>query len=446
MKSFLAFFVFLFCLQAVFPIVSYGQNNTVTGVSGFYIPEKKSLNIGFTAFDMSAALYSGRNLSVSGGMRFIGATTGRRGGYFAFGYFSEALLRPEKRFRPGISMALLAGGGAAAPDEDGWLAQATVFSQYDWKNGLGVRAGLNYAYVSGGAIAGFSPVLGLAWKLRTAAHPDSLPERNAFTWNEVYSELGLGTLNGQPLGFLGAGAGWTAGKRFGGDFTIHALANAYGGYMQTLFSGGPVLSYRSFYISPALVIGLGGGGSAATKGGALYGAQLGLFYRSRLFHAGIKYQLVDAFYGKFGYNGLFVSAGKHINAETAAAMNWHLVTKAYLGQGGFGNIGARFVGYEDRNLRLMGSTYWAFTHNRGAYAEGLFEATYDAGRLPFYFIASFGAGAGAGINGKTASVIYSGGIGFASPWKKFPLQVEAAHWRGGNIPNWSIALSYRIGG
>jgi hypothetical protein len=444
----LVFFIpsFLFCsLYGWLPVQLYGQQNSYTGISGFSIPEKNNPAIGFTAFDLQYPLVSTERFTVNGGMRFIGAATGKRGGYFAFGYFSELLARPQKRLQPGINMALLAGGGADAPDKDGWLAQATLFSQYRLKNGLGVRVGLNYAYVSGGAIKGFSPMLGMSWKLRATGSADSLEKRTVFAWNAIYSEIGIGAFRDKSLAFIGAGATWNCGDYLMGDFAIHALANTHGGYMQTVITGGPALSFRGFRLAPALVAGLGGGGGVKTKGGALYGGQLGLVYSGSRFYAGIKYQVVRAFSNEFDYKGVFVSVGKTFASRKTTAIDWELITKAYIGKEGFGNIGARFVGIEYRKFRLMGSTYWAFTHNRGAYAEGLFEATLDApDAIPLYLVASFGAGAGGGINGRKASLIYAAGIGFASPWKRLPFRLEAACWRGGNIPDWSIALSYRI--
>lgn len=423
----------------------YGQNNSRTGISGFFVPEKNSLNIGFTSFDLHCRLASREKFAFDYGLRFIGATTGRRGGYFAFGYFSELILRPTKRFQPGFNAALLAGGGASAPDNDGWMAQGTLFTQYQFKSGLGLRAGLNYAFVSGGDISGFSPLLGLNWKLRTVSNSDSLT-RPVFAWNAVYGEFGIGVFKDKELGFIGAGAKLTCGRHFTGDFMIHALTNTYGGYIQLLLSGGPDFSIGSFHMSPALVLGLGGGGSVRTKGGGLYGAQLGFYYRGKRFHTGLKYQFVEALSKEFGYKGLFASIGKTFQHDQSSPLRWDLVTKAYVGKEGFGNIGARFTAIEYGKLRLMGSTYWAFTHDRGAYAEGLFEASLDApGSWPFYLITSFGAGAGSVINQRTASLIYAAGVGYASPLRRLPFSLECAYWEGGNIPHWSFAFSYRIG-
>jgi hypothetical protein len=441
--SYLSVSLIVYIYSVLFkPSVVVAQNSINTGVSGFYIPEKNSLNIGFTAFDLNYNLLSKKDISVNAGMRLIGATLGRRGGYFAFGYTATGLFFPNKKIHPGINIAILAGGGAAAPDKDGWLTQVNLFGQYKFKNGLALRAGLNYAYVSGGVIQGFSPSIGLYWNFKTTADTS---QHNSLSWNAIYGEVGMAKFKKQSLVFIGSGANWVYGRALMGDFSIHALANTYGGYMQSLITAGPMLSYKSIVFSPALLLGMGGGGSVKTKDGALYGGQASLLYKGRILYAGIKYQYTLALSKKFEYNGLFVSVGKTITPHHKALKGWDIISKAYMGSNGFGNIGARFIGYEFRKFRLMGTTHWAFTHNRGAYAEGLVEATLDApGALPFYLITSCGAGAGAGINRKVSSVIYAAGIGLISPWDKLPLRLESSYWNGGNIPHWSVAISYRI--
>ncbi|GAB1403188.1 hypothetical protein MASR1M74_03660 [Lentimicrobium sp.] len=66
-----------------------------------------------------------------------------------------------------------------------------------------------------------------------------------------------------------------------------------------------------------------------------------------------------------------------------------MITKAYIGKEGFGNIGARFTAFEYGRFRMAGTTYWALTHGRGAYAEGLFELLLTASeRFPLYLVTS----------------------------------------------------------
>ncbi len=414
-------------------------------LSGFYVPEKNNLDIGFSSFDVSDQFFHTNKLKADHGLRFIGASTGKRGGYFAFGYFTDLISRPDKKFQPGLNLALLAGGGAAAPDQDGWMVHGNVFAQYLFKSGLAFRAGLNYGYVSGGQILGFSPIAGLNWRLRTGPSRDSLGKIN-FSWSAAYGESGAGKFNEKNLAFVGAGARWEYGSVLAGEAMIHALVNVSGGYMQSLFSGGPDFKLGRFHLIPAPVIGLGGGGGVPTLGGALYGAQLGLAYTGSDFYFGVKYQAIEALSKRFSYRTVFVSFGKMLNADHEARFGWDLVTKAYFGVNGFGNIGARFTAFRYRELRLMGSTFWACTHNKGAYAEGLFEATLGGSqRIPVYLVASAGAGGGSGINQRKAALIYSAGIGYALPFKNFPLSIEAAFWKGGNIPPLSLTGAYRVG-
>ncbi|GAB1403187.1 hypothetical protein MASR1M74_03650 [Lentimicrobium sp.] len=131
--------------------------------------------------------------------------------------------------------------------------------------------------------------------------------------NALYGDFGIGRFKNEELILVGAGARLAYGKYFSGDFMFHTIANTFGGYMQMLISGGPDLAIGNIHLSPALIFGLGGGGAAQTKGGGLYGGQLGLNYVGENLVAGIKYQYVDAFSNAFGYQGLFVSLGKTLH-------------------------------------------------------------------------------------------------------------------------------------
>jgi hypothetical protein len=435
------YFIFL---VLVLPVVHQAQDEYRTGISGFYVPEKNNLDIGFTSLDLHCRLINRPGFSADYGLRFIGATTGRRGGYFAFGYFSEFILQPQKKLQPGINLALLAGGGAAAPDRDGWMTQSTLFAQYKFNSGLALRAGINYAFVSGAAIKGFSPLIGLNWKVRTYTKSDT-SANTLLAWTAAYGEAGVTRSDETQLNFIGVGSRLNCGKFFSGEILIHALTNKNGGYMQALLSAGPDLPIGSFHIAPGLVAGIGGGGGVRTKGGGLYGGQLAVYYRDKLFYAGIKYQIVQAVSDQFDYKGIFVSVGKTFPHSDTLRIRWAPVIKAYAGNNGFGNLGARFTAFQYQNLRLMGSTFWAFTHGKGAYAEGLFEASLHApGKIPVYAIASVGAGAGSGINQRKNSVIYALGLGYSLPWKQLPFSIETQYWQGGNIPQWSVALSMHL--
>lgn len=430
----------LFCCFYFFKLIVYSQ--TTLGISGFYVPEKNNLAIGFTSFDVSYPLLQRKQVELLGGLRFTGAFEGSRGGYFAFGYFGEALLFPIHRIQLGWNLATVAGGGAQAPDKDGWMIQNTLFGQYRSSNGFSIRAGLNHTYVSGGFIQGFSPLIGLNWHLQVSGIRDSVQPKGMI-WRAVYGEAGFGKFNATDLTFIGTGASYNLGKYIAGDVAFHALVNTHGGYMQILSSLGPSLPIKRMAITPGIVLGLGGGGAVHTQGGGLFGAQLGIHYYGKKFFTGIKYQIIRAVSNRFDYQAGFLSIGKTLQADSK--IRWYPLFKTYLGTNGFGNIGARFLALESRYVDLIGSTYWACTDDRGAYAEGLFEVLIRASEtFPVYAVFSGGAGAGASINKKTASGIASAGLGFFSPWKKCPLGVEVAYWSGGNIPHWSAAVYYRF--
>ncbi|CAN0102301.1 unnamed protein product, partial [Chrysoparadoxa australica] len=159
---------------------------------------------------------------------------------------------------------------------------------------------------------------------------------------------------------------------------------------------------------------MGGGGGVPTGGGGLYGAQFGIHYQGPSFYANIKAQAVECFSDEYHFRGGFIGVGKTLT--TANRLTWYPIAKAYIGDGGFGNIGMRIKAFGNRYLELMGSTYWAFTDNRGAYAEGIFEIlAKPMPDFPLYAVFSGGAGAGAGVNLKTASTIASAGLGWYSP-------------------------------
>lgn len=419
--------------------LTFSQTNL--GTSCFYVPEKNNLDIGFMSYDVSYPLYQGTKLEIRGGLRFLGAFEGNRGGFFAFGYFGEGLLFSHKKIQIGWNLGLTAGGGAQAPDKDGWIIQNTCFAQYQSMRNFSFRVGLNHTFVSSGMIQGFSPLLGVNWTVNNQ-HRDST-KANCITWNALYGEIGVGRFQGIDLGFIGSAASYSIGKCIAGDLALHALVNTHGGYMQFIGSIGPSLRLKQFSLTPGFLLGLGGGGAIRTKGGGLFGGQFGLSYHGKQVYAGIKYQYVQAFSNQFNYHAAFLSLGKTLGSNSKIA--WYPVLKSYLGPAGFGNIGARFIAYENKFITMMGSSYWAFTHLRGAYAEGLFEITlHPSENFPFYAQFSGGAGAGASINKKTASGIVSGGLGFFSPWKKCPIGLELAYWKGGNIPQWSMSVYYKL--
>jgi hypothetical protein len=435
-KSILNVFILIMMISTPF----YSQKYLKSGVYGFYINEIGNLPIGFSSFNFSFPLLMKNNYQFEAGIQIIGAATGVRGGYFAYGYFAESLFFTDKRFNLGLSTSLMAGGGAKAPDFDGWMVQSAIFSDIRLINNLKLRAGITYNHVSGSMIRGFSPVFGLNWDLKVKN--DSLSKQNGLVWESIYTETAIGKFNKKRLAFIGVGASFKIGKYIKGDASIHALANKFGGYMQTLASIGPRIGSKTFGFSPSIILGLAGGGSAKTGGGGMYGYGFGLNYIST-FHIGLKYQRVMAFDDVFNFSAVFMSIGKSINSSTENSIKWYPIMKVYGTNNGFGNIGTRFVLVDKKYVQFMGSTYWAFTDNKGAYAEGLFEISAHAPKyIPIYTVLSAGAGGGAGINKAKESLIYAASIGVNSIWRKFPFAFEYGYWSGGNIPKHSFSIVY----
>ncbi len=331
----------------------YAQN---IEFSSFYVPEKNNSNIGYLSTSINYPIYKRVDLNIEGGFQLIGSYLGNRGGYFAFGYRTEIDFFSTKRINLGFNTSLLAGGGGSAPDKDGWLVQASTFTQYLLSKRTKLKAGISYTYVSSGMIQGLSPFLGVKY--------DLFSKGNQFKLYSIYPEFGFGYFNHQKLAFIGAGLNWSS-KNIGGDVTIHDLANIYGGYMQALASLGYNFNWSKFNFTPGFVFGFGGGGATDVGGGALCGVQLSSRYISPKINVGVKYQLIKAPLGQFNYSAIFLTLGKTINDSSKLKLNWQPVLKLYNGSNGFGNIGIRFVGFDRSHFSLLGSTYWAFTDNRG---------------------------------------------------------------------------------
>ncbi len=425
------FFLIVCCLNLSHHTI---RAQTIESAS-FAVQEKNNLAIGFISTTINYPILKRTNFNLNGGFQFIGSYFGNRGGYFAFGYKVESLFLSSKKIKFGLSASLLAGGGGGAPDKDGWLVQTSAFSQFLTFNKLNLKAGLAYTYVSSGMIQGLSPFLGLNFNMYS--------KKNQFKINSIYPEFGFGIYNHQKLAFIGTGLNWSS-RKLAGDVSIHALANAYGGYMQSLASIGYNFKLNQFSFSPGVVVGFGGGGAASVGGGALCGVQFSSHYLINKINLGLKYQMITAPFDQFNYNALFFSVGKSLNDSTQLKLDWQPVLKVYNGKNGFGNIGIRFLGIKRSHFSLLGSTYWAFTDNRGAYAEGLFETIIKpVNSIPVYSIISAGAGAGAGINGKKESLIVGVGIGISSLSNAFPFSIEISAWKGGNIPMISTSLIYK---
>ena len=411
-------------------------------LSAFYVAEKSTIPIGFASAHLDYLIKQGNsNYELFGGLQFIGAATGKRGGYFAFGYRLEAVKHTSKKIQLGSGIGFLAGGGGAAPDKDGWMLQGSIFSQYTLNHKVNLRLGVNYTHVSGNMIRGFSPTFGIYSNFtyrKNTDEPDS-----ELKWTAVYPELGIGLSNKLNLIFIGTGASWKY-KQIAGDISIHALANWYGGYMQALLSSGYAFGKNKFKFVPSIITGLGGGGGTSVGGGTLLGIQSLFGFQGNTSSIGLKYQYVKAVSAGFGYQGLFFSIGKSLNQNNKFDLNWYPVLKGYTSSNGFGNIGVRIIAAKNEKINFMGSSYWAFTHDKGAYAEGLFEMTYQPSKkVPVYSILSIGAGAGAGINGKEESLITGLGFGLDLTWINLPISLEIEAWKGGNIPLISTSILYK---
>ncbi len=274
---------------------------------------------------------------------------------------------------------------------------------------------------------------------------DSIQDNRKIIWKNNSIEFGLAKSPNGIINLIGISSDWEYNKWISGELSIHAIANKYGGYMQTLFSSGLQIGLNNLNFYAGGIIGMGGGGAAIVNGGGLFGYQISSTFDFKKVTLGIKYRNIKPFGGTFKYDGLFLTIGKEIDPKETGNIKWCAQIKNYLGNNRFSNIGARFTLLDKKFIALSGSTYWAFTDNMGAYAEGLFDIkiSYEK-KLPLYIIGSTGAGAGAGINKATKSLISSLGIGLNSPWNNLPISLEGNIWVGGNIPKYSLSLNYNF--
>lgn len=407
----------------------------------FQVDEVGKEPIGFANVDLSYSALRKQHFDVNLGARLGIACAGQRGGFFYLGYLGEGLYKMNDWFSLGLQGSFSAGGGASAPDKDGWILQSGAFLQIGNRSRFALRAGYVYSYVSSGKIKGYSPMLSLNFKLQAKETQDLKGFEN-LSWNSFQAESGVGLFENKRLAFVGAAANYSFGKYLGGDFAVVALVNTYGGYMQSLLGLGPQISGKRLQFGIHGVVGAGGGGGVKSGGGGLYGAQAKLSVKLGKWLVGIKGQRIQALSKKYNYDGLFLSFGKQLGNELKVDIS--PAFKCYLGSNSFGNIGARIKALSKGPVKFYLGTYWACTDNRGAYAEGLFEGEIYPFKFPLYTVVSLGAGAGAGINGGTSAIIYSAGIGYTLPWDKLPLSFECSYWDGGNIPNASLTVLYRF--
>lgn len=437
LKKHLLFFTFV-----IYFIQLHAQSNI--GISSLYIQEKNNLKIGFLNGEINQTIKKWNKLKLTGGIELAGAIYGNRGGFFAFGYRSDLAFKISKRLELTPYVSLLAGGGASAPDKDGWLINTGGYINYSTNTIFDMKFGFNYGIVSGNIIKGFSPYIGLSSDL-SFKNTDSLQTNKKITWKSNSMEFGIAKSPNGTINLIGIAADWEYNKWISGELSIHAIANKYGGYMQTLLSSGLQFGTNNLNFYAGGVLGMGGGGAAVVNGGGLYGYQISSSIDLNKIILGVKYRNIKPFEGTFKYDGLFLTLGKEINPNETGKMKWCAQIKNYLGADRFSNIGARFTLLDNNFIALSGSTYWAFTDNMGAYAEGLFDIKISNEKvLPLYVIGSTGAGAGAGINKATKSLISSLGLGINSPWKSLPISLEGNFWVGGNIPKYSLSLNYNF--
>jgi hypothetical protein len=339
------------------------------------------------------------NLPIYAGIRLNNAAWGVRAGYYTFGYHIGADFQFANNFLIHPKIMFTSGGGAESHDGSGWfVSPALTIDKTIGKYSFGI--GGQYSYVSTGIIKGSSLYFTLNKKVDFAQKLPTPSHAQLFT-NTVFSPFNKIT-NG--IGFIGIG---------GRVFNEHTYQSAYltaavtnlGGYMDVYGGYGIWNQFGAFRLLGEINLGTGGGGRAPAGGGILYGSGVeGQYHFNNLF-IGSSLGVLKSFDGPFYFSFIGIHLGTELFFDSQfahspeykpASLIIENSIRTYLGEDGFSNLGVAFQLYKKGLISLRGESYWAFTDNRGAYAEGLFGIRLQQGWV--YTEGQIGAGAGGGIN------------------------------------------------
>jgi hypothetical protein len=434
----------LYTYFILFSTLIFSQNENKIVLQGFSLKEKKSIPIGIVSAGVSGKLIQSEKFNLSAGVQFAGAALGKRSGYYMLGYFMEGSFFPNKRIEPGLTLSFLAGGGGSAPDKDGWTLHQTSFLRINLSKQFALQVGASYTYVSGGFIKGWSSNFGVVRQIGKC-NLDSINAKGNLKICSISAETGFGFDHKKNrIYLLGTDLSWISGKRFANGFSLHAITNTYGGYMHGYYHGGIQFGFKNIRFTPEVLLGVAGGGAAPVGGGAIYGFQLKSDIFINNIAINLKYQYFKSYNKDFSFNGAYIGIGKNLRKNEENPFALSAFVKNYFGTTNFSNLGLRIPIIEKRFFKISGATCWAFTNNKGAYGEGLFEVILQPSEnFPLYSILFAGAGGGAGFN-KTKAAFYGFALGLRSPWKKLPFAFEFGRMEGGNLIPYYLNLIYNF--
>ena len=370
------------------------------------------------------------------GLETQSAISGNYGGFYVFGVHGIA----EKKWK-NLSMSagvtLATGGGAGAPDGDGFMYRLEGAAKYAIGMKQAVGISISALDFPSGNIYSLHPALQWSYTM-------PYKWQNSGVFDLFYTSISLLTgvlfldendasritTNGQSL---------YAGVRFSQavlpvlDLDLQLGASAVGatdGFMD--YKAGITWLPVSMPLQPylRLALGSGGGGSMRTAGGLAVCTGLGLRMNDR-FELGMDYW--NALETRMGAPFLtmsarfpvisnfgFINKAKYIGSkENLKSKTMVLVTgsRINLSQGTDRNgleyepMGALFLGGKipmKSSLWLSGETLWAATGGYGAYAEGMFGVYHDTWKHQSVILGWNGsviAAGGGGINvGKGAAI------------------------------------------
>jgi hypothetical protein len=397
-----------------------------------HLPKNEPMGL----FGIGALFEINRYISV--GPEIYGALYGKRGGFFTVGIEGQAHMDIGANI--GIQTGLFAGagGGGCAPQGGGLMLRPSLGISYD----LGIaqtQAGISRVSFPNGNIDSTQiygaisvPLDGTYWRGHEYNHEarNSSGASTDILSSIIYEHYIPGetshAANGQkqqPFSLAGVEFKIGSGSIYGLLHTAGAGAGSSNGYME-IFGGAGFRYTPSHFLSVGIqgAMGAAGGGRVDTGGGLMYRSDVSVEVSPlEHFTLGLQAGIVGAFKGSFsaksygaklGYTGSFYGLGdpEADGDGNLSAWRFSITNKSYLpAKGMFKDdqvnridlIGLSLHRFLNKNLYLIGESFWAWQGQAGGYAEGIFGLgcqTESLNGFRLYAEAKAGVGGGGDVH------------------------------------------------
>jgi len=433
-KVVFAFSIATFCYSATI------NGEFISGYEEWKLPEGEKLGVNRSGILINFTPYW------YGGVNLYGATKGKRGGLFVFGFESGLQTNPKKLINLRSGLFIGAGGGGAAPQGGGLMARGYIEGRVNTKY-FSIGAGVSRVNFLNGDIKStqfFSSIylpFKLKYKNNTFSPFKDIPYRVFLKGGKYFVDKESKTTNNLPqqdFSYIAIEMQADINRYF---FLTYSLAGGTAdgsdGYMESFTGLGVKSNIFNLPLTATLSaeLGLGGGGKVDTGGGSMARVRSSLFANINNFLMGIEAGYTKSFKGSFkaknigffiGYNNIFSSNPFKKEKFAIRALNKvHLTSKGdfkdntrddkiYL-------LGMAIDKYLTSNFYITGQSLWAYKGNSGGYTEGLIGVGYikEFNNVSLRGEALIGAAGGGGV--KTGSAIGSInatiGINFAKNYK-----------------------------